>query len=224
MIKAYKKESIDTYLCVGDVVGYGADPNECIEKTKALAKITVAGNHDWAAVGLFSKEYFNPLAAEAILWTKRKLSDSDRTFLQSLELVYENDDLTLVHGTLDTPHDFNYMEDDYAAGQSFEWLKNNICFVGHSHVAGIFVLEKGTEISYSRDSSIRLAPGKKYIVNVGSIGQPRDGNPKAAYCVYDSAKSEVSIKRIDYDVEAARKKILSAGLPEFLGERLLTGM
>lgn len=223
VIKAYKKESIDTYLCVGDAVGYGADPQDCIEKTKALVSITVAGNHDWAAVDLFSTEYFNPLAAEAILWTKKKLSNSGSSFLGSLKLVYENQDLTLVHGTLDNPHDFNYLEDDYAAGQSFECLKTNICFVGHSHVAGAFVLDKNGEISYSRSGSIRIVPDKKYIVNVGSIGQPRDGNPKAAYCIYDTARAEVTIKRIDYDIDTARNKIIKAGLPKFLGDRLLTG-
>lgn len=223
VINAYKKEAIDKYLCVGDVVGYAANPKECVEKVKTIATITMAGNHDWASVDLFSVDYFNPVARQAILWTKRNLDTSGRYFLESLKLIYKNDILTLVHGTLDAPQDFNYMTDSYAAWETFRLLKTGVCFVGHSHVAGIFISDKDERIFYCEDNFIDIKDGNKYIINVGSVGQPRDGNPKAAYCIYDTDKEEVQIKRVNYDIGAVRKKIYDAGLPQFLGDRLFAG-
>lgn len=223
VIKAYKKEKIDTYLCIGDIVGYASNPNQCIEETKAIASIVVAGNHDWAAVDLFSPDYFNEVAREAIFWTKRKLSDLSRYFLESLKLVYENDELTLVHGTLHNPQDFNYMTDSFTAKQTFILQQTDVCFIGHTHIPGIFVKDKDGNLYYREDNLCEIKPGNKYIVNAGSVGQPRDGNPKAAYCIYDSDKKQVQIKRIDYDSETARKKIIAAGLPEFLAKRLMAG-
>jgi predicted phosphodiesterase len=223
VIKAYKKESIDIYLCGGDAVGYAANPKECIEKVKSLANITVAGNHDWAGVDLFSLEYFNPLAKEAILWMRKILDDNERYFLETLKLVYENKDLTLVHGTLDNPQEFDYMTDEYTAQRTFKILKTNICFVGHSHVAGIFIEDELGKLYYNEEGFQEILPTHKYIVNVGSVGQPRDHNPKAAYCIYDTEKKEIRIKRINYDIESVRKKIITCGLPKFLGDRLLVG-
>ena len=223
VIKEYKKEAIDTYLCLGDVVGYAANPNECVDKVKRLARVTVCGNHDWASVGLFSANYFNPVAGEAINWTKHYLNDEAWVFLESLKTVYEFDDLTLVHGTLDNPADFNYMVDCYDASETFELLNSNVCFVGHTHVAGVFIQDQHKNIRYSNPSSLGLKDGNRCIVNVGSVGQPRDDNPAAAYCIYDTHKNEILIKRIGYDVGVTRNKIIDAGLPRFLGDRLIAG-
>ena len=223
VIEAYRKEKIDRYLCVGDVVGYASSPKECIEKIRMLAMITVAGNHDWASVNLISTDYFNPDALEAVFWTQRNLDEEGRYFLEHLMLVYKNEDLTMVHGTLDEPGDFNYMTDGYIASRTFELLETNICFVGHTHVPGVFIKSKDSRIRYQEDSNINIKEDSKYIINVGSVGQPRDGNPKAAYCIYDSDKKNVQIKRISYDIQTVRKKIIAGGLPRFLGERLLIG-
>jgi predicted phosphodiesterase len=223
VISAYKKEKIDKYFCIGDVVGYASNPRECIEIIKTLTTITIAGNHDWASVDLFSVDYFNLNAQDAILWTRRNLDDSNRNFLESLKLVYNNEDLTLVHGTLDNPGDFNYMTDSYIAEETLRLLETNICFIGHTHVVGTFIKDKSERIYYRQDDSLDISPENKYIVNVGSVGQPRDSNPKAAYCIYDTDKKEVQLKRIDYDIETAREKIINAGLPKFLGDRLTIG-
>ncbi len=223
VMDAYKKEDIDKYFCVGDIVGYAADPQECIQKIRIQADITVAGNHDWASVDLFSIDYFNPVAKQAILWTREKLDKGDKIFLESLKLVYKNKDLTLVHGTLDSPEDFNYMKSSYFVYKSFELLETNICFVGHSHIAGIFVKDKSGKLYYKEDNNIDIVEGYQYIINVGSVGQPRDGNFKAAYCIYDTETKKVQIKRINYNVNVTVKKIIQAGLPRFLAERLLTG-
>lgn len=223
VIKAYKSEAIDKYLCIGDVVGYATNPKECIDKVSKLAVITAAGNHDWAAVNLFSLDYFNEIAKEALLWTRRNIDDRDRVFLESLRPLYKIEDFTLVHGTLDNPQEFNYMTDGYIAEGTFRVLETSICFVGHTHQPAAFIKDKNGGIHYLQDDSYDIKPGNKYIINVGSVGQPRDGNPKAAYGIYDSEKREVRIKRTAYDFESARKKIIESGLPNFLGDRLLSG-
>jgi predicted phosphodiesterase len=221
VINAYKNEHIDHYLCAGDVIGYAADPGECIEKIKALSAISVAGNHDWAAVDLFSADYFNPLARQAVLWTRDNLGDDNKRFLKSLKLLYKSEHFVMVHGTLNNPGDFNYMNDGYMAEETFKLLDADICFLGHTHVAGVFVKDKNNRISYLKESDIK--EDNKYIVNVGSVGQPRDGNPKAAYCIYDTDRRKVKIKRIGYDIETAARRIIKAGLPRFLADRLAVG-
>ncbi|MCM8800438.1 MAG: metallophosphatase family protein [Candidatus Omnitrophica bacterium] len=220
---AYKKENIDIYLCIGDVVGYGADPNECVELVKKTAMITVAGNHDWASVDLFPVDYFNPQAKQAILWTKDNLSEQSRYFLESLKPVYKNKDLILVHGTLENPAEFDYMLDGYTANVTFQLMDTHLCFVGHSHIAGIFIQDQAKRIYYQEVNHLKLEDKSKYIINVGSVGQPRDGNPSSAYCIYDTDKKEIFIKRVDYDIQTAYTKILTAGLPKSLAERILVG-
>ena len=223
IIGAYKQESIDEYLCGGDVVGYGANPKECIEKINLLFATTIAGNHDWATVNLFSTEYFNEAAKEAIFWTRRNLTQKESLFLENLKLIYGADDFILVHATLDNPQDFNYMLDSYAAQESFGIMETNICFIGHTHIAGTFILTKDKEVFYTQENLLKIKEENKYIVNVGSVGQPRDRNPDAAYCIYDVKEREIQIKRISYDVKITREKIIKAGLPKFLGDRLLCG-
>lgn len=223
VISAYQNESIDKYFCIGDVVGYAANPKECIERVKKLAEITVAGNHDWATVNLFSIDFFNDYAKEAIHWTKLIISDAEINFLESLNLTYKSEGFILVHGTLGHPEEFNYMTDGYIAEETFNLMQEDICFVGHTHKPGVFMKDSHGRIHYRQDDSYEINPGNKYIVNVGSVGQPRDGNPKAAYCIYDTDKKEVQIKRVGYDSVAAGKKIMDAGLPKFLGERLMMG-
>ncbi len=223
VIQVYQKEEIDEYLCLGDVVGYAADPKECVRLVKKLSRVTIAGNHDWTSVGLFSAEYFNEFAKEAIAWTGGNLDEASRIFLKSLKLVYKNEDLTLAHGTLDSPQDFRYTSDSYSAWKSFRVLENNICFVGHSHIAGVFIQDKTGRIHYTLDTPVKIKKENKYIVNVGSVGQPRDNNPKAAYCIFDTRSSEVRIKRVEYDIKTVQDKIIRAGLPEFCAARLLWG-
>ena len=223
VIKAYKSEGIDEYLCLGDVVGYGANPAECIEATKDITQIIIAGNHDWAVAGLFSLEYFNDWAKQAVIWTQKKIDSAERNFLASLRLIYENEDFILVHGSLDQPGEFNYMTDSQRASQTFALMKKTICFLGHTHSADIFIQDKEGRIDYQREARLKLKEGYRYIVNVGSVGQPRDDNNKASLCIYDTAKGEVLIKRVSYDIKSAQEKIVVAGLPPFLAARLSMG-
>mgnify|MGYP000038160429 CR=1 FL=1 len=223
VIKAYESQGIDSYLCLGDVVGYGANPAECIKLTRDIARITIAGNHDWAVAGLFSLDYFNEWAKQAVLWTQRRINSADLSFLSSLGLVYEDEDFVIVHGTLNSPEEFDYLLDTFQARQNFRLMKKRLCFIGHTHSAGIFIQDKEGRIDYQREEELKLQEGCRYIVNVGSVGQPRDGSSKASFCIYDSSKQEIFIKRIPYDVESAQKKIIVAGLPSFLAARLSTG-
>jgi predicted phosphodiesterase len=223
VIDAYDKESVDAYLCIGDLVGYAVNPKECIKIVQDAATVTVAGNHDWAAADLFSTDYFNEYAAEAISWTKNNLDAGSKNLLKALGLIYVNKDLTLVHGTLDAPAVFQYTNDEYSAQATFGLLETKACFIGHTHVPGYFVDAGAGRIAYFQEERIHLEEGKKYIVNVGSVGQPRDGNPQASFCVYDTETKDILIKRAGYDAGAARKKIIEAGLPRFLGDRLLIG-
>ncbi len=218
----YSKENIDAYYCVGDIVGYGACPNECIDKIKEISATVVAGNHDWAAVGKKDTAYFNPAAKEAIEWTSKNINLENQEYLKSLNLIFENEDFTLVHGSLDIPEEFEYLTDLFKAKETFGLLKTNVCFVGHSHIPEVFELNSG-EVDYIHSSYVELSSDKKYIINVGSVGQPRDGNPRACYSIFDSADNTVSIKRIPYFVEKTQQEIIRTGLPTILAERLLRG-
>ncbi len=223
VIKAYESEAIDKYLCIGDSVGYATNPNECIAKIRALETISVAGNHDWASVNLFSLDNLNPLACQGILWTMSYLSRESRDFLGGVNLVYKNEYLTLVHGNLDCPREFNYTYNSEDAWRTFSILETKLCFIGHSHIPGIFIRDITDNIRYLEEASFAIEEYNNYIVNVGSVGQPRDGSPKASFCIYDTDTLIVQIKRVGYDVEETRNKIIKAGLPRYLGDRLLLG-
>ena len=222
VIEFYKKENIDEYLCAGDIVGYGANPGECIEEIKRLKAETVCGNHDWAAAGTFPLYDFNPAARSAIEWTLENLNLSDKKFLKRLMLINKKKDFYVVHGSLYKADCFPYILDPESAYKCFCDMNRDLCFVGHSHVAGFFFMQD-ERVDYARECLVRVKPKVKYIVNVGSIGQPRDGDPMAAFCIFDTDKSTIEIKRVDYDIETAKNSILNAGLPEVLAYRLLEG-
>ncbi|GAG70652.1 unnamed protein product, partial [marine sediment metagenome] len=166
--------------------------------------------------------YFNINARQAVLWTGKNLTQANKDYLASLELVRQRDDFMLVHGSLDNPGEFKYILDMYSAEPSFRLLEESeksILFVAHSHIP--FVLTgKGR---YLPSAFLKLSRGLKYIVNVGSVGQPRDGDCRACYVIYDTEKNTIEFKRIDYDIETAGKKIIKAGLPGILAERLMVG-
>ena len=222
VLDEFKKCRIDRYLFLGDIVGYGASPQECITALKLTEAVSVVGNHDGAVLGSIDTKDFNEVAQEAVLWTKENIRESDKQFLSNLPLVQSEKKICLVHGTLSRPQDFDYMIDGYQAMKSFYALEVQICFIGHTHIPGIFVEEQG-KILYTRDAVIPVRNNKRYIVNAGSIGQPRDGDSRACFCIYDDAASRIEFKRIPYDIESAQRKILAAGLPKGLAHRLAVG-
>lgn len=222
VLSALAKERIDKYLCAGDVVGYGAEPDRCIAEMRKLNPVTVAGNHDWASVDLFKETSFTDNAANAIVWTRDNLNEESRRFLKSLALVHQESEITLVHSSPHQPENFEYIFTLFSAEKAFRLLQTKICFIGHSHAPLIFV-KKGKKCSVSFQCGIKVAKECAYIVNAGSVGQPRDGNPQAVYVVYDSEQASIEIKRVAYDISRAQEKIVQAGLPEILAQRLAVG-
>lgn len=248
VLEALASEQIEQYLCVGDIVGYGANPKECIHRLKQLNSITICGNHDWASVGLFDISYFNPHAKQAVLWTEQQLSDEDKEFLKSLKLIHTEEiftplemskkptdtakfltGFTLVHGTLNNPEEFRYIYDAYTARETLELTNTNICFVAHSHIPLVILKEQNDKTSYpapfcrAKRCGIKISSEVVYVINVGSVGQPRDGDPRACFCIYDSESKMIEIKRIEYNVKEAQNKIIRASLPEILVWRLAEG-
>jgi diadenosine tetraphosphatase ApaH/serine/threonine PP2A family protein phosphatase len=222
VLEALKKENVDKFVCVGDIVGYGADPRECIDLLGPLDVITVAGNHDWASIGKLDITYFNIYARQAVLWTMKNLRITDKDYLGSLELVQSEDNFTLVHGSLDRPEEFRYILHIESAKPSFRLLEKTVLFIAHSHVP--FVLSiKGEKEKYLAPGLLNLLKEERYIINVGSVGQPRDGDPRACYVIYDTERDIVEFKRIEYDIITAQRKIVEAGLPGVLAERLAVG-
>lgn len=223
VLGALSTERIGGYLFTGDIVGYGADPKECIKMLKQLdPAVAIAGNHDWGVIGKIDVSYFNEYAQEAVLWTRDVLDAEETNYLNSLPLVYEDEKITLVHGALNMPEEFYYIFDVEDAYVTLSQMKNCLCFVGHSHVPGIFV-SNHTKAEYVERSGIKIDRDRRYIVNVGSVGQPRDGDSRASFAIYDDEEMTVEIKRVGYDIAKAKEKILDAFLPPSLAERLSEG-
>ena len=218
----YRVKAIDKFIFLGDIVGYGANPNQCIGLLKKLGPVCIAGNHDWAAIDEFDISYFNFAAKEAILWTKKELLEENIKYLRTFELAYQEDDFICVHGSLDSPEKFNYIFDISDAQLNFSYLENKICFIGHSHRMQAFCRENDS-VSQIGDYEIKLKKSAEYIINVGSIGQPRDADPRLSLCLYDSDYKIVKFVRLEYNVKKAADKIIEQGLPLVLAERLYLG-
>ena len=222
VLEKIEEEKTDGILFSGDSVGYGPNPDECIKILKQKTKLLVAGNHDRAAAGMSGTAYFNPLARIVIEWTREVLSRENIEFLQSLPLTaeLEEDNIYLVHSTPKEPEKWRYLSCENDARINFNYFKERICFLGHSHVPFIAERSSGGKMKfYYHYAEIR--EGNRYIVNAGSVGQPRDGNPDAAYVLLSD--NTVEIKRISYDIVLTQKKMKKAGLPSYLIKRLSVG-
>lgn len=222
VLEAIEHEKPDALLCTGDLVGYGAAPRECVRRIRELAPIgLVAGNHDWAAAGRLGLEFFNAYAREAILWTRTKLSRDDLEFLGARSPIQVLGAITLAHGTVHDPEQFDYLQSAYDAHLSFARMTTPYAFVGHSHVPVTF--KSGPSITYVLGDRVEVADAAQALINVGSVGQPRDEDPRAAFGIFDDVERCVYVHRVEYDIEASIARIHEAGLPEFLGDRLRIG-
>jgi len=210
--------------CLGDVVGYGPDPHQCIELLRQYNHVCVAGNHDWAAIGKLDTSSFNPYAAAACHWTAQQLSPEDIQYLESLPLVIEKDDFTIVHGSPREPI-WEYLLSTSNAKENLAYFQSKFCLIGHSHVPLIFRYNETGACSFSQFSPhIGLALGEsRMIINPGGVGQPRDGDPRASYAIYDSEAGLISLHRVSYDIDATQAKMVECGLPMPLAARLTYG-
>ena len=209
------------FVCLGDLVGYNANPRECVEIVRELDCPIVKGNHDEQASLSQTSGEFNEMAERAMKWTRAQLSDADRSWLHNLRLQRQVRDFTIVHATLDTPAQWGYVFRDLDAAASFTYQHTTLCFFGHTHIQCAFVRDE--RVRRTNSEQIHIEFGKKYFVNAGSVGQPRDGDWRAAYCIFHAEENLIEQRRVRYHVELTRKKILEAGLPRLLADRLPLG-
>ena len=221
-----EEQGVTHPLCLGDLVGYGANPAECVETVRAMGCPVVRGNHDdLVTLGKVSSS-FSEAAQVSLDYTRRVLNPSQMNFLRRLPLVWVEDPFTLVHATLDGPESWGYISTRLEAQTCFFYQKTPLCFVGHTHRPCAFAQEK--EIRPLEFRLVDVHPdrskiGRKYLFNVGSVGQPRDGDWRASYAVFSPTEQTVDLRRVNYSIEKASSKILSAGLPESLSKRLFKG-
>ena len=208
-------KNIDRVYCLGDTIGYGANPNECLAELISRGVLSIIGNHDKAALDLRVAAQFNKYARAAVEWTAKQLTQAHIDYLSHLPYTIVGDECTFVHATPDKPDEWNYIVSDYDAQEFFEFFDTPICWVGHSHVSGVFCEDMKT---------MEVMKGKRFIVNVGSIGQPRNGDWRLSFGIFDLDEWKYEHVVSEYNVALARKKIVEAGLPPYLGDRLLSGM
>lgn len=208
VMDSIRDEGVDRIFCLGDIVGYGARPNECVEMIQYHNIPCVMGNHDEAAIGLRNIGYFNQWARAAVLWTSDNLNDNSRRYLGGLEFTLEHEGMLFVHSSPFEPQAWHYIFTDYEASASFRCFKQRVGFIGHSHIPDIF----------SEPGSGRL------IVNVGSVGQPRDHDPRACWGLYDTDSNDFKWMRVEYRFAETSAQIIAAGLPGFLADRLRSGI
>lgn len=216
-----RKEGATHHICLGDLVGYNADPETCLERVRAMNCPVVKGNHDEQASEMSDLSFFNPLAAMAIQWTRNRLSEEQKAWLRALKYSRLVKNFTIVHATLDSPAGWGYVLNELDASGSFSYQHTQVCFYGHTHVPRAFVRE--SRVVEVAPTELLIEPGKKYFLNAGSVGQPRDADWRASYVLYTPEENHVQWRRLPYDLESAQKKILQAGLPERLALRLAEG-
>jgi predicted phosphodiesterase len=216
-----REQHCSDYVCLGDVVGYNANPAECLEIVREMNCPVVKGNHDEDASGDHSLETMNPTAATALMWTREQLNQEQREWLRKMRMVRQVADFTVVHSTLDQPMNWNYVTNRFDAMSNFSYQFTQVCFHGHTHVPRVYI--KDSKVHEVAAESVVIEPGSKYFINVGSVGQPRDGDWRSCYAIYDIESRLIVFRRIEYDLAKTQKKILDAGLPPMLAERLADG-
>ena len=219
-----RAQGVTDYVSVGDVVGYNAAPSECIRIVRDELKCPVVrGNHDhYVSYVEESLADFHPMAAAVVEWTRSQLSEADLKWLHDLPLSRPVMGFTIVHATLDMPDRWGYVFDNLQAESNFVYQNTQLCFHGHTHVPIIYEKRPGGVVHYE-PMDFKLELGQKVFINVGSVGQPRDGDPRASYVIYDTGARTVRFRRLEYDIAAAQERIRAAGLPERLAARLAVG-
>jgi predicted phosphodiesterase len=217
--------NVDEIVCLGDIVGYNASPNECVDILRKEKILSVLGNHDACASGLEEPYRFNALARRALFWTREHLTEENRSFLLELPREKRSHDCFLFHGSIRDTNRYILSRDDVEDNfQSLAGLAGTLKlgFFGHTHVRTAFIDHRGI-ISREQSLDLSISPEKRYLINPGSVGQPRDGDPRAAFLVYDSTDHFIIFHRVEYDIRKCQDKVIRAGLPPRLAERLDEG-
>lgn len=214
---------VDNTLFLGDIVGYGPNPNECMDLLFKVADLSLGGNHDWAAVGLISSDYFNPHAKSAMDWTIEILRDDLKDFLKRTRAIDTFDGIQVAHSSPLNPERWRYVMTQKDAVENYSSIKGEICFIGHSHHPIVIECAGPEDIRALRVDTMTLNPDMKYLINIGSVGQPRDSNPDSCWVIYDSDLGSVEFRRVKYDIPTTQKKMHAAGLAPYLIDRLSQG-
>jgi len=208
-------QGVDDIVCLGDTVGYGANPNECLDVVRARCSIVLLGNHDAAAIDLSVASHFTMNAQLSALWTTGVLADHHKAYLKTLPQAKARGELLFSHASPFEPEEWHYVISEFDTREAFSAFAERLCFIGHSHIPVIFS---------ERGKTSAIAPSGKFIINVGSIGQPRDGNPNLSFGMFDTESGVYQNIRLGYDIDAAAEKIRKAGLPRTLADRLFQGI
>ena len=212
----------DLIVSLGDVVGYGANPNECVSIVQETAHIRIGGNHDVAAAGLIGTETFSGTAQNALKWTSREIHPRNRDALGEYDTVRRCEDCVFAHASPLSPMEWEYVYTINQANAIFDGVRERFVFIGHTHVPAIIERGEARGARVVSGMFAAIEPGSRYLVNVGSIGQPRDGIAAASFALLDAQKGTITIRRVPYDIRSAQDKIRNSGLPESLAERLAT--
>ena len=219
----FRSEKIDKLYFLGDAVGYGPSPDESVKLIEEVASVKLMGNHDYAALGLMGTEYFNQYAAESMGWTKNSISQKTIEIMSDFELTHVIDGILLVHSSPREPEKWNYILDMEDAEENFDFFTQKICLLGHTHRPYIVFKSESGEANLSKETEEAIKEEYRYLVNIGSVGQPRDGDPRSCYLIYDSETGKIALKRVQYDVRSTQKVMAEIGLPEYLIDRLAVG-
>ena len=224
VLREIEKQKPDKIVCLGDVVGYGANPNECCELVRRYCDICLLGNHDAAVCGKTDTSYFVEHARISAEWTKRELSDENIEWLSSLPYTWSFENLLFSHSAPHSPEEWIYLVDVDTAWWVIRYIKSlgmKACFVGHAHITWFFATTKDGRFAVENKQKFHLDEYDTLAINVGSVGQPRDRDPRAAFSILEDG--EYKVFRVEYDIETASRKIVQAGLPEILAQRLFVG-
>ncbi len=224
VLRDIEKQGAEKIQFLGDAVGYGCNPNECVKLIASHCDIKLLGNHDYAAMGLEAVDNFNQLAQNSIQWTQEALTKKSIATLADFEMEADFLSFHLVHSSPSEPDQWHYILTPAQAAKEFNAFDQPACFVGHSHLPTVYMLDDSNEVVQFAKSSWQRMDNKKYIINIGSVGQPRDGDPRACYLLFDIESNMAQYQRVEYDIKKVQGKMLKANLPDFLIERLAVGL
>ena len=222
VLEDIEKEKVDKTICCGDIIGYGANPNECIDEIRKRNIPVVMGNHDSAALKLTDISHFNEIARRAIIWTRDNTTPENLKWIEKLPYTINEPPFFIVHSSPKDPQDWNYILTMGDARLSFQYFEGQICFIGHSHQP-FFIELHDKNLYCPTQKTIVIKDDYRYLINVGSVGQPRDRNANAAYVICDLKNKLIQLKRLPYDIPQAQQKIINAGIPRELAERIAFG-
>ena len=218
-----EKQKVDKIHCLGDVIGYGSDPLSCLELVNSNCDVKIMGNHEYAALGLVDIDDYNPAAQKSAMWTKAQLSDREHSLIAEYEMSHSANGMLLVHASPFEPKEWHYILTPEAALEAFEYLDEQICFFGHSHVPQLYA-ERDDDLPRSQVGHDFMPDDQsRYLVNAGSVGQPRGNDPRACYIIFDTDEYEVLYNRVGYDIETTQDKMTQANMPRMLITRLSMG-